>query len=111
MQAGDSSAEPSAIYFGNVMKGPIGVMKKKLRSVMPPWSKLCLEFIGASVLALVIDTEHRAQVPAIMCTLGYKPSAIKSPLENLIKRTSNRPEPEKARINVCMCLRRAQRML
>lgn len=106
----ESSSEPAAIYFSNVMRGPIGAMKKELRSVMPLWSILCLEFIGESFLELVIDTAHREKVTTIMCILGYKPLAISSPLENICKSTSNLPAPVKARINVRMCLRRAPHM-
>lgn len=45
--------------FLNVWRGPIEVMKKELRALMPPWYTIFLDFIVESVLELVIDTKHR----------------------------------------------------
>eukprot|EP00171_Calliarthron_tuberculosum_P006235 IDg6235t1 len=71
-------------------KGRTTVMKEELRSIMPRSSILCLDFVGRSVLELVIDAAHRAQITAIMGTLGYKLLEISSPLQDFLKRPSNR---------------------
>lgn len=86
-------------------------MKREMRAVLLAWSLSCIDFLGSSVLDMVVDEVHKEQIMAIMCTLGYKSLSITSPPENLIRRPSDSPRTDNARTNAQMCLCRAQKMI
>lgn len=99
------------IYFGNVQLSPINGMESEYRAVLPSWSLLCIEFIKPSVLELVIEEQHKKQITAIICTLGYKPLLISSPLENFLRGPRAQQGSDNGRVNAQIFLRMAHKMI
>ena len=62
---------PTAVYFCNIRRVQLGVVRKALRNMqLPPWALLGLSFIGQSVLEIVCDQSHVAQLTVKMKLLG-----------------------------------------
>lgn len=61
---------PTALYFKNVRRGPLGVIRKALRECLPTWALLGLDFVGNSIMEVVTDDRLKARVIATMKLMG-----------------------------------------
>lgn len=63
--------KPTSVYFRNIKRAQLGVVRKALRNMqLPPWALLGLSFIGQSVLEIVCDEGHVAQLTVKLRLLG-----------------------------------------
>lgn len=67
-------AEPNLIpvYFSNVKRGPINVLRKALRESLPSWSVVGLSFIGGSVLEVLTDRRLKDRLVTTLQAMGLK---------------------------------------
>lgn len=100
---------PIILYFGNVSREPIGIIKKELRSLAPPYSVWCIDFVGASVLE-ILTTETKYRV------FGYDESTGAHAVVNKLttrKPSDKTPPVEAAELEhrkSSICILRAQRI-
>lgn len=61
---------PTAVYFKNVRRGPIGAIRTALRASLPSWALLGIGFIGGSVLEIVTDVRLKTRLVATLKIMG-----------------------------------------
>lgn len=62
--------KPVALYFKNVKRGPLGMVRKALRECLPSWALLGLDFVGNSIMEVVTDNQLAARVITTMKMIG-----------------------------------------
>lgn len=58
--------KPTAMYFKNIRRGPVGLVRKALIHSFPTWTLLGLSFIGGSVLEIITDVRLRNRLVATL---------------------------------------------
>lgn len=61
---------PTVVYFKNVRRGPVGRIRTALRECLPSWAILGLDFVGASVLEIVMDGKLKHRTVATLRMMG-----------------------------------------
>lgn len=61
---------PTALYFKNVRRGPLGLVRNALRESLPSWALLGLDFVGASVLEIITDEKLKDRTIATLKMMG-----------------------------------------
>lgn len=60
------------VYFLNVKRGTINVLRRALWGSLPSWSVVGLSFIGGSVLEVLTDGRHKNRLVATLQGMGLK---------------------------------------
>jgi len=81
--AGDTAPKPvpTAIYFANLPRGPIGALRRALLECLPKWSVLSISFIGRSITEILCHQDLTEQLISDMTLLGYKHLEYYSPVK------------------------------
>lgn len=58
--------QPTAAYFKNIKRGPIGTIRKALREWLPRWALLRISFIGGSVVESITDWRVKDRLVATL---------------------------------------------
>ncbi|PXF39627.1 hypothetical protein BWQ96_10675 [Gracilariopsis chorda] len=61
---------PTALYFANVRRGPIGEYRRILTRFLPGWAVLALSFIGRSTAEILTHAPYQSRLVASMRLLG-----------------------------------------
>ena len=85
-------------------------MRDELRSILPRGALLCVDFIGESVLELLIDARFKEVIITAVTALGYPQLPLKDALSDMIKKAGPGGDSGKKRRNAKMCIHRANRI-
>lgn len=104
--------QPTDVYFKNVRRGPLVVIRNALRECLPSWTLPGLKFVGAPVLEIVIDERLSARTTATLRVMGITEITDIDILTNATKNQHNKElQDERLKKNLSTAIHRLQKIL
>lgn len=88
---------PIADYFKDVHRGPLGLIFQALRASLPSLATLGLDFIGSSMLEVILDEKLRDSAVPTLRMLDISMIANFNALDALVSRTKEGEQPEETK--------------